>query len=170
MGLSSKVYILSKVLFEVGNWKFRQFIKTQVTIGINRFAYDSLTLNEGTGLEGFNSKILTGTKRLLFSLQTQTYSPWRLLGFRFGPYIAYTMGILGDSERPFSRSRAYSQIGLGVLIKNENLVFDTFQISISFYPNIPGLGQNIFKMNSYRTTDFGIRDFESGKPTPVMYQ
>jgi len=157
-------------LFEVGNWKFRQFVKTQVTLGIQRFAYDSLTLNDGYGLDGFNSLTLTGTKRLLFSLQTQTYSPWRLLGFRFGPYLAYSMGILGDSKRPFSRSRVYSQIGLGVLIKNENLVFDTFQISISFYPNIPGLGQNLFKMNSYRTTDFGIRDFESGKPTPVMYR
>ena len=157
-------------LFEAGNWKFRQFVKTQVTLGINRFEYDSLTLNDGTGLDGFNSKILTGTKRLMFSLQTQTYSPWKLLGFRFGPYFAYSFGILGDAKNRFINSRLYSQIGLGVLIKNENLVFNTFQISISFYPDIPGLGQNLFKMNSYRTTDFGIRDFESGKPTPVLYR
>ena len=157
-------------LLEVGSWKLRQFVKTQVILGLNRFPYDSLTLNDGYGLAGFNSSVLTGTKRILFTLQTQSYSPWRLLGFRFGPYIAYSMGILGDTERPFRRSTAYSQIGLGVLIKNENLVFNTFQISISFYPVIPGIGQNLFKMNSYQTGDFGIRDFESGKPTPVMYR
>ena len=58
----------------------------------------------------------------------------------------------------------YSQIGLGVLIKNENLVFKTIQISISFFPLIPGTGQNIIKMNSFRTTDFGFRDFEIEKP------
>lgn len=157
-------------LFEVGSWKLRQFVKTQVILGLNRFPYDSLTLNDGYGLSGFNSSILTGTKRILFTLQTQGYSPWRLLGFRFGPYIAYSMGILGDSEKRFLRSTIYSQIGLGVLIKNENLVFNTFQISVSFYPVIPGIGRNLFKMNSYQTGDFGIRDFESGKPATVIYR
>jgi hypothetical protein len=29
-------------LFEIGNWKFRQFVKPQITIGLNRFPYDSL--------------------------------------------------------------------------------------------------------------------------------
>ena len=28
-------------LFEIGKWKFRQFVKPQVTIGINSFSYDS---------------------------------------------------------------------------------------------------------------------------------
>ena len=42
-------------LFEIGNWKFRQFVKPQVTIGINRFPYDSLTLNDRMGIKGFNS-------------------------------------------------------------------------------------------------------------------
>jgi hypothetical protein len=64
----------------------------------------------------------------------------------------------------------FSQIGLGVLIKNANLVFNTFQISISFYPLIPGIGQDVFKMNSFRTTDFGFRDFEIGKPARVIYR
>jgi hypothetical protein len=41
-------------LIEIGNWKFRQFLKPQVTIGINRASTDSLTLNDGYGLNGFN--------------------------------------------------------------------------------------------------------------------
>lgn len=157
-------------LLEAGRWKFRQFIKTQVTVGINRFDYDSLTLNDGHGLDGFNSLALRGNKRLLFTWQTQTYSPWRLLGFRFGPFFAYSMGLLTESKTGINHSKVYSQIGLGVLIKNENMIFNTFQFSVSFYPNIPGLGQNILKMNSFSTTDFGFRDYESGKPTPVMYR
>jgi hypothetical protein len=157
-------------LFEIGKWKFRQFVKPQVTIGINRFSYDSLTLNEGYGLDGFNSIGLSGTNRLLFTLQTQSYSPWNFIGFRFGPYITYTCGMLGDATTRFKNSKVYSQIGLGVLIKNENLVFNTFQISVSFYPLIPGIGQDIFKMNSFRTSDFGFRDFEIGKPAKVIYR
>src|SRR4030042_2768380 len=57
-------------LFEIGKWKFRQFVKPQVIIGINRFSYDSLTLNNGYGLEGFVSSELSGTNRLLLQLQT----------------------------------------------------------------------------------------------------
>jgi hypothetical protein len=78
--------------------------------------------------------------------------------------------MLADAETGFKTSRVYSQIGFGVLIKNENLVINTFQISISFFPLIPGTGQNVFKMNSYRTTDFGFRDFEIGKPSIVTYR
>ncbi len=157
-------------LFEIGKWKFRQFVKPQMTIGINRFSSDSLTLNDNYGLDGFNSPALSGTNRFLFTLQTQSYAPWNIFGFRLGPYLTYSLGMLSDEITGFGNSKVYSQIGLGVLIKNENLVFNTFQISVSFYPLIPGKGQNVFKMNSFRTTDFGFRDFEIEKPAGMMYQ
>ena len=157
-------------LMEFGKWKLRQFVKPQITIGINRFASDSLTLNEGYGLDGFHSTALQGTTRILLTLQTQAYAPWNFIGFRFGPYLIYSLGILNDALTGFKNSKAYSQIGLGVLIKNENLILNTFQISLSFYPIIPGIGKNIFKMNSYSTADFGFRDFEIGKPGPVVFR
>lgn len=157
-------------LFEIGKWKFRQFVKPQITIGINRFSYDSLTLNSGYGIEGFSSTGLSGTNRLLFMLQTQSYAPGNILGFHFGPFLVCSVGMLGDAFSGFKNRKLYSQIGFGVLIKNENLVFNTFQISISFYPVIPGNGQNIIKTNSFSTTDFGFRDFEIGKPVPVLYR
>jgi hypothetical protein len=157
-------------LFEIGKWNFRQFVKPQVTIGLNRFASDSLTINDSYGLDGFNSTSLSGTSRLLLTIQTQSYAPWNFIGFRFGPYLNLSFGMLGNSETGFKNGKVYSQIGLGVLIKNENLVINTFQISIAFYPLIPGKGQNVFKMNSFRTTDFGFRDFEIGKPATVVFQ
>jgi hypothetical protein len=157
-------------LMEVGKWKLRQFVKPQVTIGINRFASDSLTLNDGYGLDGFHTTALQGTSRLLLTLQTQAYAPWNFIGFRFGPFLIYSMGILGDVLTGYKNSKMYSQIGVGVLIKNENLVFNAFQLSLSFYPNIPGSGTNVFKMNSFSTADFGFRDFEIGKPGPVVYR
>ena len=157
-------------LFEIGKWKFRQFVKPQLTIGINMFPCDSLTFNDIYGLNGFNSPSLSGTNRLLFTLQTQSYAPWNFIGFHFGPYLTYSLGMLGEAEAGFKNSKIYSQIGLGLLIKNENLVFKTFQISISFYPLIPGTGQNVIKMNSFRTADFGFRDFEIEKPAKMIYQ
>ncbi|MBN1791790.1 MAG: hypothetical protein JW830_14915 [Bacteroidales bacterium] len=157
-------------LIELGRWKFRQFLKPQVTLGIKRFTNDSITLNEGYGLDGFRSPTLTGTNRLLITSQTQLYAPWNLIGFHFGPFLIISLGMLGNEVGGFKNSKVYSQIGLGVLIKNENLVFSTFQISIVFYPSIPGKGRDIFKFNSFKTTDFGFRDFEIGKPAPVVFQ
>lgn len=157
-------------LIETGKWKFRQFINPQLTLGINRFSYDSLTLNESYGLNGFNSTALSGTGRFVVTLQTQSYSPWNIIGFRFGPFLSYSLGLLGDAGRGFRGSKIYSQVGLGVLIKNENMVFNTFQFSVSFFPLIPGIGQNVFKMNSFRTSDLGFRDFEAGKPDLIRYR
>jgi len=157
-------------LFEIGKWKMRQFIKPELTIGINRFPYDSLSLNDGYGLGGFKSTELAGTSRFLLSLQTQAYAPWNLIGFRFGPYLNFSLGVLGNEDHGFKHQKMYSQIGLGVLIKNENLIISTFQFSISFYPHIPGNGYNVFKTNSFQTTDFGFSGFEIGKPGAKVFQ
>jgi hypothetical protein len=157
-------------LIEIGPWKFRQFVKPQVLIGIHRTSYDSLTINNEYGLRGFNSPVLSGTSRLLFTSQTQSYAPWNFIGFHFGPFLNFSLGMLGDAEKGFLASRLYSQFGLGVLIKNDNLVMNAFQLSISFFPVIPGKGNYIFKFNSFQTTDFGFRDFEIGKPGPVFFQ
>ena len=157
-------------LFEIGRWRFRHFVKPHITIGINRFSYDSLTINNRYGLDGFNSSILSGNSRLLLTMQTQLYAPWSIIGFKFGPYFSYSLGMLGDIKTGFTNSKVYSQIGLGVLIKNENLIINTFQFSISYYPSIPGVGYDVFKTNSFKSTDFGFRDFEIGKPEIVVYR
>lgn len=157
-------------LLEIGNWRFRNFVKPEFTFGLNRFDSDSLTLNDGYGLEGFNSSTLSGIDRLLLTFQIQTYAPWDFIGFRFGIYLNYSMGMLADAASGFSNSKVYSKIGVGVLVKNVNFIFNTFQFSFSFYPSMPGTGEDIFKINSFKTRDFGFRDFEIGKPKIAIYQ
>ena len=157
-------------LLEIGKWKIRQFAKPQLTVGIHRFSYENLTINNDNGIRGFSGSALNGTQKLLLTLQTQSYAPWSLLGFRFGPYLICSFGMLGDETTGFTRSRIYSQFGIGVLIKNDYLVINHFQLSISFFPIIPGDGQNVFKLNSNVTTDFGFRDFSLGKPEIVKWQ
>jgi hypothetical protein len=156
---------------EIGKWKFRQFIKPQIIIGNNRISdnSDKLTLNGSTGITGFESENLFGTKKILATLQTQSYSPWRVLGFRLNPYLSYTAGMLGNSNSGFSKSKLYSQIGLGVILSNDYLVFSSFQFSISFYPNIPD-GNSVFKTNAISTSDFGLQGFEISKPVLVDYR
>lgn len=157
-------------LIEIGNWKFRQFVKPELTVGLNRQPSDRLTINDGYGLTGFRSSGLTGTRRMVFTIQTQSYAPWNFLGFKFGPYLNFSMGMLGESGSGFKNSKAYTQFGIGALIKNEYFVLNTFQLSFAFYPTVPGDGNNVFKTNPFKANDFGIRDFEIGKPTVLLFE
>ncbi|MBC5833829.1 hypothetical protein G6N05_02925 [Flavobacterium sp. F372] len=158
-------------LLEIGKWKFRQFIKPQLIIGNNRLDsnYDRLTLNgDDNGIDGFSSTTLFGTKKLLMTVQTQGYSPWRVIGFRLNPYLSYTAGMLGQKDIGFSNSKLYSQISAGVIISNDYLIFNSFQFSLSYYPNIPD-GNSIFKTNAISTSDFRLQNFELSKPSLISY-
>jgi len=156
-------------LIEIGNWRIRQFAKPQVTWGTNRFSYDSLTINNENGIQGFNGPF-GGTKKIVTTFQTQSYAPWNVWGFRFGPYLVYSLAFLGNETSGFKKSPLYSQFGIGSLVKNDYLVSSEFQLSISYYPSIPGSGFNVFKVNAFGTTDFGFRDFIFGKPEIAAFR
>lgn len=175
-------------LMDLGHdWKMRQFIKPQFVIGVNRLESpaDRLSLNEDpqfTGvygkeyddynsgsIRGFDSPVY-GTRKYIVETQTQFYSPWTWLGFRFNPYANLTVAMITDKHEDFGKTPVYASIGLGCLIRNDFLVFNTFQISFAYFPNIPGQGRHLFKPNSFRTDDFGFQEFQIAKPRPVSFQ
>ncbi len=158
-------------LFNLGTWKLRQFVNPRVVIGANReeIIGDELNINERNGLAGFNSA-LYGTSKTVLSLQTQTYSPYALWGFRLNPFFNYTIAFLGSPKNAMFDSKPYSKITLGLLISNDYLVFSNFQLSLSYYPSIPFQGDNVFKTNTFETTDYGLQSFELAKPRVVDYR
>lgn len=183
---SVNVSYFSNLLHLGGEWKMRQFIKPQMIIGINRLntVGDRLTLNddpsfsgvsndldlkENGSIEGFESTAL-GTNKYVLALQTQFYSPWEVWGFRLNPFINVTSGMLTGEQNSFGTDKIYTSVAIGFIIRNDYLVFDSFQLSMTFYPQIPGQGNNVFKTNSFSTDDFGFQDFEIGKPQPVLYK
>jgi hypothetical protein len=161
------VYFTS--LADVGRWKFRQFIKPQLSVGLDRLPTEQIEFHRTNGMGGFSS-VLFGDKRFVLTLQTQSYAPWNLLGFRFGPYLVYSMGMLADQGVNFGSSRVYHQISLGILLRNDYLVFNNIQFSVSFFPEIPGIGENVVKMNARTTTDFALQDFSMTKPGIVPFE
>ena len=154
------------------NWNFRQFVKFRSVIGNNRDRSkgDMININEDNGINGFNSAELYGNKKLLLTLQTQGYSPWNLGGFRVNPYMSYTIAMLGNTTTELLSSTLYSQAVIGVIISNDYLVFSSFQLSLAYYPTLPGDGRNLIKTNTFKTSDFGFQDFEIGKPEAVDYR
>ena len=158
-------------LMNIGKWRIRQFIKPTYIWGNNRvdIEKDQLSLNENMGIQGFNSPII-GTQKWLLNLQTQTYSAGSWNGFRFSPYLNTTLGALSNSNKNIFNSKIYSKFGIGVLINNDYLVFNSFQISFSYYPTIPFDGDNIIKTNSFENTDLSLPNFQLSKPAYILYE
>jgi hypothetical protein len=159
-------------LINLGSWKVRQFIKPIVVIGNNRvpIVNDRIMITDENGISGLNNPLLNGTKKITTSFQTQTYVPENWHGFHFSPFYNMTFGLLGNDTNKFINNKLYSKFSLGVLINNDYLVFDNFQISISYLPSIPFEGNNVFKTNSFKNDDIALPDFQIGQPIIVPYK
>ncbi len=157
-------------LIELGSWKYRQFVTSYSTYGLDRFTYEKLTLNDFYAPGVYNNSSLLGTKRTLLRLHSQFYTPYKLLGFRFSPFLIYALAIIGQGPDKILDNRAYSQFGLGVLVNNLNLVFNTIQLSIAYYPVMPDNGRHVFGLNPFNTAYSGFSSFEIGRPVTVPFK
>ncbi|TXI62249.1 MAG: hypothetical protein E6Q46_09080 [Flavobacterium sp.] len=157
-------------LINLGNWRFRQFVKPTYVWGNNRDESfkDRLTLLDEDGLPGFNNRLI-GTQKWSMSFQTQSYIPGSWYGFRFSPYFNMTFGSLANEKALFN-SKVYSKFSIGAQINNDFLVFNSFQISFSYYPTIPFEGDGINKFNSFENTNLTLYDFQLSKPGYILYE
>jgi hypothetical protein len=155
-----------------GRWRFRHFIKPELVFGDNRMAIvkDQLNINEANGIQGFNTQEVLGTKKFVLTLQTQSYSPANVFGFRLNPFANFSMGMVANEDTNLYNSKVYTKFGLGILLYNDYLVFNSFQLSIAYYPTVPGQGDGLFKINSFTNNDIKLPDFQVGKPVVVPYQ
>lgn len=159
-------------LFSIGSWKFRQFVKPVLVLGNNRLnsPKDRLNLIDVNGIPGFSSSPLVGTKKFLTTFQTQSYNPKTWYGFNMSPFMNFTVGFLDNGNHEFFNNKMYSQIGIGLLINNNYLVFNSFQLSFSYYPSLPIAGSNIIKTNAFQNSDIDFNKYQIGQPYVVPYQ
>ncbi|MDO5608123.1 MAG: hypothetical protein Q4G08_06680 [Capnocytophaga sp.] len=158
-------------LFSMGDWYLRQFFRLSITAGFNRnYQKDRLTLGGNDGIQGFQSDYVRGTRKLVLSSQTQTYSPFEWLGFRFSPFLAADIGFIGSEPKPFLQNDVYGKIGIGFYITNDYLAFNSVHLSFSYFPYIPGNGSHVLRMTGIRNSDFQLKNFEYQPPDIVPFQ
>ena len=155
-------------LLKIGKWNFRQFIKPKVTYSWNQPINRAIVLNDLAALPGFPGSIYGGNSASLY-LQTQAYTPYSFLGFRFGPVVYANCAMISDNRQNLFSSHLYSSIAVGFLLKNEMLVFDLFQVSIAFFPYLPNQ-LNSVQSYAFRSFNFGLRDLNIDKPEPLVYK
>lgn len=153
----------------IGRWRYRQFTTVGFDFGIDRKFSEQIYLNAEGGLPGYKNDLPTGTSRFALSTQIILYSPHEFLGFRYAPILLAGVGMVGDyNQNPF-KSRLYQSYGIGILIKNELLVLNTFQITVAWYPVLPDAGSDI-RFNPVKLNQSRFPDFEISKPSVYVFQ
>lgn len=155
-------------LIDLGSWKIRQYVRPQVMLGTDVPVNQRIVFKDDNGIGDYKSGPENGSCYSNIYLQTQAFAPWEILGFRFGPILFYSgTQVSSNSENLFS-SQYYSSFGLGMLMKNERLVISTFQVSISFFPYLPGNKEG-YRFNGFKAWEFGLNSLVQDKAEMVGY-
>ncbi|MFT3883932.1 MAG: hypothetical protein QM724_00445 [Flavobacteriales bacterium] len=152
-----------------GRWHFRQFGRFNLTYGYNKPAYSYITLN-GTQLYGFSSNILRGVHKEVLDLETVAYAPYNLWGFRIAPVLLMGFGTIGDEHDPVFAGRIYSAFSLGLLVRNENLLVRTFEVSVGFFPYVPDKGGSLLEFNNFGSFSSRAADFTFAEPGVIAFE
>lgn len=122
-----------------GRYKVRQFIDLNITRGWNRLEgfRESIGFFDHAELRGLDESVY-GTNRAVVRSETVVFTPWDIYRFKIAMYGFADAGLIGDRGNLF-RNRFYSTLGVGVRIKNENLIFGTINIRLGIALGKTGL-------------------------------
>lgn len=146
----------------------RQFLFMRSSAGYERTIQHEVAFNNDRALYGFPTDGLTGSHKMMCNTVSVVYLPYRVIGFRFAAIAFAGLGMIGDEGKVWN-THVYQAYGLGVLIRNDYLVFNTFMFSFGVYPNVPGKGID-YKLNPVSTYNFGFRNYVTSYPDIIRYR
>ncbi|MEP2467773.1 hypothetical protein [Ekhidna sp.] len=128
-------------LFDLGGAYSRIFTRFHYFNG-NRL---SIPLSQSLAAENRIKSIegiqIRGNRLVTLTTEYVVFQPWYFYGFRFATYGHIGFGNVQESRISDPFNNTYFTAGGGVRIRNESLVFSTFEFRISAFPNAPVEGQ-----------------------------
>jgi len=152
-----------------GRWHFRQFFRFNAVYGHAKPAFARLHI-DGDQLYGYSSGGRTGTHKELFRSETVFYAPWSFLGFKVAPVLLAGFATLGNTGDALFSGRIHSAFTVGLLVRNENLLIRTFELSLGFFPYWPTAQAPAFRFNSFDAFSVQVPGFDFGPPSEIVYQ
>jgi len=107
------------------------------TNGIHRFHDEYLRIDNKYGIRGYDNDSIRPVQRIILSLETVAFSPNYLYGFRFAWFGFSDIAVVSRDKYPGLNNSVVTEIGMGVRIRNDNLIFKTIQFRFSFFPFTP---------------------------------
>jgi hypothetical protein len=156
-------------LVYIGNYKIRNFVKADYTRGFDRYLDEHLVFIRDGGFSGYRNDSLGGAQRLSINLESVLFSPRNYYGFRFAFFAFADVGCLFGTNQIVRNGELLSAVGLGIRIRNENLLLNTFQIRLGFYPNLPPYSKvSYFSLSGEQLLQ--PDNFNPGPPSTLIYR
>jgi hypothetical protein len=137
-----------------GNIIFRNQFEAGYAILFNQHLKRGVNVRDLNGIVGFKPDSLVGTQRITLSQETIGFTPWKILGFRLAPIARVDVALIKVSTGMFRSRNFFTGFSLGIRARNENLIFNTIEARLFYYPEI------VERVNHFHftiTTNFRIK-------------
>lgn len=156
-------------LLPVGRSMIRNFVRLDYTRGFDRNLDEHLKYYTDNGFSGFRNDSARGGQRITVDLETVIFSPVDIYGFRFAFFGFAEFSSLSGTNQILSEGTYLSGIGAGIRVRNDNLIFNTFQIRIGFFPHHPGYSR-INNITVSGEQPLRMDNFDTGAPAPIPFR
>jgi hypothetical protein len=156
-------------LINLGRSRIRNFVYLHYTRGFGRYSNEYLKFINDNGFSGFLNDSTKGTQRLTVSLESVIFSPVYSYGFRFAFFAFSDFSFLSGTTERIGNGYSLSSIGVGIRIRNDNLVLNTLQIRIGYFPNPPSYSR-ISPVNVSGEQLLRPPNFEPGAPAIIPFK
>ncbi len=134
-----------------------------------------VNINRENGIYGYRNTQYNNYQRLNLSAQTNYYSPISIYGFKFNFYMLLQASLLANYNESIFMGPLYTGFTVGCQIRNENLSFNTLQISASYQPFVGTAYQAVYGPKSIfiqitSVTAFNFPIFALTQPTLIQYR
>jgi hypothetical protein len=136
---------------------------------VSRYSDEYLRFLRENGFSGFRNDSIKGTQRFYVGLESVFFSPSDLLGFRFAFYGFSDLGYLFESNEFIREGFQLLSLGIGVRIRNDNLLFNTLQIRLAYYPVKPEFSRLNYVIVSGEQL-IKPYNFDPGPPSIIRYR
>jgi hypothetical protein len=146
-------------------YKFRYFVTTGYKRGVNfrNNNFDYSDINQDFKIKTVKiDSLFYGIHSLSLRLSAVMYTPWYFYGFKFALLGQLQGGVISTKVENLFQRPFYTGMGLGLLVKNNNLIFPTILLNIFYYPFVPqGVPPVQFLIQN---AEFNLPDFNVAPP------
>ncbi|MDD4155023.1 MAG: hypothetical protein PHY08_00445 [Candidatus Cloacimonetes bacterium] len=138
-------------LKHISKIKYRNYYSFRISQSLNPIKKEDLiTINDYNGIRGFEADFY-GAKRISISLENDAFLPFSLFDFKIAFITFADLALLSQKNQNILKQPIQQGYGFALRVKNEQLIFSTFQLTFAYYPK--GTDYNISNYRFYTEYD-----------------
>jgi hypothetical protein len=153
-GLLSLNFTRYSKIYRVGRMILRNQFQSGYAALFNQHVKRGLDIRDVNGIVGFMPDSLVGPQRVTVSQETTLFTPWKPFGFHLAPIVRVDLALIKRNTELVQTRNFFSGFSLGFRARNENLIFNTIEVRLFYYP------KTVERVERFRfnvTTNFRIR-------------